>query len=339
MKKKIIIVFIAIILCMLTNVFFTNRVLAVSEKATTTVKIEKSNNTKTTNSKTNINTNAKTTTASNESANTKEKTTTETQEEQLVLTKLVINDFGISPQFSSDVYEYNLDLYKNLDKLEIDLAANEENATIEIIGNENLQEGENIITILLNNPKKEEYATYQIMVNKEVKEEQASSQEVVMNWKEPSTWNLKQQIIAGVAIAVFVILILLIIIKMRKSKKDDSDLDLPGAKELDRALTEHQEIVEDIKKKKLSKRREARRREREANLIEEIYSAKSSNNNSNYGLNEEKKTNNGNYGFDGEYGRASSSNYEFKEENENAYDEREPKKTKERGKKKRGRHF
>ena len=318
MKKKIIIVFIAIILCMLTNMFFTNEVLAVSEKATTTVKIEKSNNTKTTNSKTNINTNAKTTTASNESANTEAKTTTETQEEQLVLTKLVINDFGISPQFSSDVYEYNLDLYKNLDKLEIDLAANEENATIEIIGNENLQEGENIITILLNNPKKEE---------------------VVMNWKEPSTWNLKQQIIAGVAIAVFVILILLIIIKMRKSKKDDSDLDLPGAKELDRALTEHQEIVEDIKKKKLSKRREARRREREANLIEEIYSAKSSNNNSNYGLNEEKKTNNGNYGFDGEYGRTSNSNYGFKEETENIYNEREPKKTKERGKKKRGRHF
>ena len=213
MKKKMIIVFIAIILCMLINMFFTNRVLAVSEKATTTVKIEKSNNTKTTNSKTNTNTNAKTTTASNESANTEEKAITDTKEEQLVLTKLIINNFDISPHFSSDVYEYNLDLYKNLDKLEIDLESNEENATIEIIGNENLQEGENIITILLNNPQKEEYATYQIMVNKEVKEEQAGSQETVMNWKEPSTWNLKQQIIAGVAIAVFVILILLIIIK------------------------------------------------------------------------------------------------------------------------------
>lgn len=167
--------------------------------------------------------------------------TSEKKEQQVLgLSKLSINDIELTPKFNSNTYEYKTDLTKDLDKLELDLEANDANATIEIIGNENLQQGENIITILLTNAKKEEFATYQIIVNKNVNENEGVAG---VNWKDPSTWRLKEQIIVGAIGAIALIIIILIIRKIKFSKKDYDDLDLPGAEELDRALTEHQEMT------------------------------------------------------------------------------------------------
>lgn len=156
------------------------------------------------------------------------------------LSKLEIKNQTLSPKFDVETYEYTIGLKEDISKLEINAVANNENATVEIIGNENLQEGENVITILVTNAETEEVATYQIIVNKNVQKETVAQ----VNWLQPSTWGTREKIIAGTIGALILIIIVLIIVKIRLARKEDDDLDLPGADELDRALTEHQELTE-----------------------------------------------------------------------------------------------
>lgn len=79
----------------------------------------------------------------------------------------------LNPAFSSEVFEYTVNnLSYLIDKLDAQVLANFEEAKIEITGNENLVEGENIITItvtMLSESEEEadEVLTYTIKVNKD----------------------------------------------------------------------------------------------------------------------------------------------------------------------------
>lgn len=85
----------------------------------------------------------------------------------LGLKSLNIEDSELSPAFSKDVYNYTCEVGADVDKLKIDVEA-EEGETVEISGNDNLQPGENTITILVKLIETgETKATYQIIVNKE----------------------------------------------------------------------------------------------------------------------------------------------------------------------------
>lgn len=160
----------------------------------------------------------------------------------LGLASLSIKDHNLSPKFDAKTYEYTVGIKEDISSLDIQTKTNSENATVEIIGNENLQQGENVITILVSDTETQEVATYQIIVNKNV-----TAQEVVgkVDWLKPSTWGLKEKLIVGGVIALIVIIVVVVIIKIRLSRVDDDDFDLPGADELDRALTEHQELTYD----------------------------------------------------------------------------------------------
>lgn len=162
---------------------------------------------------------------------------------ELGLSSLNIKNFSLSPKFDPETYEYTLGIRNDIDSLEIEAKANNSNATVEIVGNENLKDGENIITILVSNAETEEYATYQIIVNKNAESEIAGT----VDWTNPSTWGLKEKIIVGVAVLLVIVIIVAIIIKIKLAKKEDEDLDLPGAEELDRALAEHQELEDETK--------------------------------------------------------------------------------------------
>ena len=96
------------------------------------------------------------------------------------LTKLSIAGLEIQPQFQTDVYEYRIDLKEDLDKLDIEAIATEENANVEITGNENLQDGENIITILVKGDTEDKNVAYQIIVNKsvETQEEETNTNKI-----------------------------------------------------------------------------------------------------------------------------------------------------------------
>ena len=89
----------------------------------------------------------------------------------------VITELPLNPVFSFDILEYTLEqISYKIEKIDIEALANLEGATVEITGNENLQEGENIITITARIPKEnvaegetetEEVKVYTIKVNKE----------------------------------------------------------------------------------------------------------------------------------------------------------------------------
>lgn len=65
------------------------------------------------------------------------------------LKTLSVKGFNIYPSFKPNIYGYNLTITEALQQLEILPEAENEKATIEITGNENLLEGDNIIKIIV----------------------------------------------------------------------------------------------------------------------------------------------------------------------------------------------
>lgn len=135
--------------------------------------------------------------------------------EKLAISELTVEGYDLSPAFSSDIYEYTLDIPDlSVTSLNIDAKSNIDNAIIETTGNEGLKQGENIITILVKSQDGKEVITYQITAN----------------IHEPE----KEQLIAGIndedlflygGIAIGVIIILIIIIAIAKHRKQDDDFE------------------------------------------------------------------------------------------------------------------
>ena len=162
------------------------------------------------------------------------------------LSSLDIDDVNLSPEFDTEIYQYTIDLKQDLSKLEIETIPTADDTTVEIFGNENLHEGENLITILVKNKKTGQTATYQITVNKTLSADEGNGSEQVeeFSWLKPSTWG-KEEIIKAIIIAVLAVLIIIAIIlkvKLVKEKKAENSIDFPGADELDKAIAEHQEL-------------------------------------------------------------------------------------------------
>lgn len=84
------------------------------------------------------------------------------------LDSLSISGVELSPKFNSETYSYTVDLKEDLEQLQIQTKPTIANSKVKITGNEKLQDGENIITILVTHEDTEEAAKYEIKVNKEV---------------------------------------------------------------------------------------------------------------------------------------------------------------------------
>lgn len=172
---------------------------------------------------------------------TTEPTTENTNEEKLGLSSLTVNQMNLKPNFSTDTYEYTIELTQDLNSLEIEAKSNKDTAIVEIFGNENLQQGENLITIIVSDTSSEENTIYQITVNKNLSEKEVVSS---VDWLDPATWGFKQYLIVGTVIVLIIIIIIAIILKIKLSKMDDEDdIEFPGVKELDKAMSEHQELT------------------------------------------------------------------------------------------------
>lgn len=186
-----------------------------------------------------------TTNTTNETDNSN--TTTSTSSTVFGLSSIEIKDVILNPDFDTEIYQYTVDLNKNVDSLDIATIATDDDTTVEVAGNENLQDGENIITIVVQGKKNKKTATYQITVNKNVETEDGEAEHAKeVNWLKPSTWG-KEEIIKLILAVVLVILIIIAVIlkiKLSKDKKKNDDIDLPGADELDKAIAEHQELTE-----------------------------------------------------------------------------------------------
>lgn len=146
------------------------------------------------------------------------------------LSDLTIEGLKLSPRFQTDVYEYKAELTKDLNELNITASDSYENSTIEILGNENLVEGENIITIIVKNGEgdEEKNVTYQIIVNKNTQKQAiANTYQKQVNQEK----NKRMFIIGAIVAIIAIIAIVTIYIKTKRTKMmvneefEDDDID------------------------------------------------------------------------------------------------------------------
>lgn len=129
------------------------------------------------------------------------------------LTSLKIKDANI--EFKPDVYNYSINIKSDVDILEIQAVASEEGAIVEITGNEELKEGENIITIIVSSKDGEKKATYQIKATKEAVKEEKTPRNVQSN--------SKIYIYAGIGAVALIALIIVIVYTVKHRNEDDSE--------------------------------------------------------------------------------------------------------------------
>ena len=106
---------------------------------------------------------------------------------------------------TAEVFEYTINLNSNLEKFDIETLTENENYNVEISGNENFIEGENLITILVTDPETSQTTTYQITVNKKLPETLINEE------------NKIYFIIGGVVLGIIVISIIIYVVKRNKS--------------------------------------------------------------------------------------------------------------------------
>ena len=135
----------------------------------------------------------------------------------LYLSSLSIEGLELSPEFSKDVfaYEATIDMDENdLSKVNVNAEAENANATVEITGNTDLQEGENIINVIVKSSDSSEQTVYQITVNKVSKASEIASSKKHIN---------KEHVIIGSFVAIVIIILAILIINHIRNKRYDED--------------------------------------------------------------------------------------------------------------------
>lgn len=136
-------------------------------------------------------------------------------DEKLQLSKLEIAGVNFTEGFNPEIYSYTLQLNFFVKDLNITAEANMQDAQVEIIGNENFEEGENNITILVTSADMQETITYQIKVV--IPSEVASA---------PQN-NIQLYFICGIIILATIVIIFVIKVIYNKNvnKAEQSNLD------------------------------------------------------------------------------------------------------------------
>lgn len=194
------------------------------------------------------------------------------KEVDLFLKSLSIDGLTLSPEFSSNVFTYettiNMD-ENDLNEVKVNAEANNSNAKIEITGNTNLVEGENLINIIVKEEGTSNQTVYQITVNKV-----SQKSEVLENSNKIS----KEKIIIAGGIAVIIIVIAVWIIIMKKNKDSYYDYE-ENDEEQEDTLYNYDNDNEDYSEP-YSQR---------DNLVEELFQKKNKVNNEELNI-EDKKT-------------------------------------------------
>lgn len=156
------------------------------------------------------------------------------------LKKLKLNDLELTPEFKTNVYEYKTKYIGEEEKLNIEAIATKDDYVVEIVGNEKLKEGENTITILVSTSEGDNVATYQVIVDKSLVDEEAVAKEAEQK---------KKILIIGSVIALILIIVIIIIIKHKRKKNyDEYFSEDEEENEIPRALSYKEKEFHDILK-------------------------------------------------------------------------------------------
>ena len=133
----------------------------------------------------------------------------------LGLSELSITGYTLSPEFDKEVYEYKLDIADtSITSLNVNAKSDEENAVIDISGNDELKLGENIITILVKSEDGENVVTYQIVVN--ITEKKEENNQLIAGIE-----NNDLYMCIGIGVAVLVVIIIIIVIVKRRNRDEE----------------------------------------------------------------------------------------------------------------------
>lgn len=141
-----------------------------------------------------------------------------------------IEGLDLNPEFSQQVYEYKVNVPEMKEKLNIQVET-EQGIEVEIVGNENLKVGENIITILVRDTKTDATTIYQINANIQEQEQEEKDITKIDVSQENSEINQvqnnlkKRDWILKFVILLIIILTVVFLIKKYKSTKENFEDD------------------------------------------------------------------------------------------------------------------
>lgn len=160
------------------------------------------------------------------------------------LSSLKIEDLKIEPDFKTNVYEYRVKYIGEKEKLDIEAKTTNSNYKVEITGNNELKEGENIITILVSDANSNNIATYQVIVNKSLVDEETLAKEQEQKQKEEQ--KKKMMVAGGIGASLLVfIIVIIVIVKHRQNKAWAEEYSVPYSginDDEDEFLQENEEI-------------------------------------------------------------------------------------------------
>lgn len=131
------------------------------------------------------------------------------------LSELKVENLELTPKFTTNVFEYSTKYIGEKTTLDIQAIVTEPTYTAEIVGNEDIKEGENVVTILVSDKNGKNVATYQININKsKIDEEAIAKQEEQRNQDEQK----KLLLVGGIAGGIILLIIIILVIKHQRSK-------------------------------------------------------------------------------------------------------------------------
>lgn len=147
-------------------------------------------------------------------------------EVNLKLSSLQIDGIDLNPQFNENTYFYTSSLEDaDVTSLNVTAKANDENAKVEIIGANNIQDGNNLINIILSND--DETTVYQVNLEVDMLGEKEKEADNVIT----RIRNIMKYATIGIASLVAIIILAIIIsIIVHKCRKKDGEEDIEETK-------------------------------------------------------------------------------------------------------------
>lgn len=134
------------------------------------------------------------------------------------LKELTISGIELEPGFNTNVFEYTAKLTADVSTLQIETKATSENYKVVVAGNDNLVDGENLITVIVYDEKSNVVAMYQITVIKSAVD-QDEIEGILANIKEKETMRKIALNSVLVLIIVLIVIYIAVYIKAVKTKK------------------------------------------------------------------------------------------------------------------------
>lgn len=173
--------------------------------------------------------------------------TNKEDEKETGLLDLQISDYNLEPEFSKDIYEYKINIGEEVSSLNISTQVGDDNTKVEIVGNENFVEGENVITILVYNSSDDSTTTYQIIATKDEKSN-IDLTEFNSVIEEARKQQLEFNCIVGGTIIIIVLLIIVFLIERYKIQSKSEEIE--NISTLEEYENDDDDVIKDTKKGK-----------------------------------------------------------------------------------------